>query len=155
MKNTYQKGALSVSIIIIILLIIVGGFYFYAANRSDDAREGMMGENESSEANEPNEPVGFEEEPANLPPASVSAAVNVKIANFAFGPSAVTVKAGTTITWTNNDSAPHTATSASGLFNSGNLNKGQSFSFKFTEPGTYPYVCVYHPNMKATITVTP
>jgi plastocyanin len=81
--------------------------------------------------------------------------VKVQIANFAFNPSTLTVKVGTTVTWTNADSAPHTVTANDGSFASGDLNQGDSFSFTFTTAGTYAYHCGVHPGMKATITVTP
>ncbi len=90
---------------------------------------------------------------------------SVAIHNFAFTPQILTVKVGTTVTWTNNDSAPHTVTSASsmstsatrtGLFDSGTLNPGQTFSFTFTKPGTYFYECTIHfamPSMHAKVVV--
>jgi plastocyanin len=58
-----------------------------------------------------------------------------------------------TITWTNNDIAPHTVTADNGSFNSGNLNPGQSWTHVFTTPGTYTYHCDYHPWMKGTVIV--
>ena len=67
-----------------------------------------------------------------------------------FNPAALTVKAGTTVTWVNEDSYIHTVTSGtspsdrSGLFDSGNLNGGDTFSFTFSEAGTYDYFCVPH-----------
>lgn len=83
----------------------------------------------------------------------------VAIKSFAFGSGNLSVKVGDTVTWTNNDSAPHTVTSTSGgvpngTFESGNLNSGQTFSFTFTSAGTFNYQCKYHPSMKGTVTVT-
>jgi hypothetical protein len=65
----------------------------------------------------------------------------------------VTVAVGDTVTWTNADDSPHTVTSADGAFDSGNMEAGQVFSFTFTEPGTYRYVCAYHSEMTATVIV--
>jgi plastocyanin len=95
--------------------------------------------------------------PAANTPASAPAGTEVKvqIANFAFSPSTLEVKVGTTVTWTNADSAPHTVTSDDGSFASNDLNQGASFSFTFTTAGTYAYHCGVHPGMKATVTVTP
>ena len=76
----------------------------------------------------------------------------VDIGDGFFGPGAVTVTVGDTVTWTNADDSPHTVTS-DGAFDSGNVEPGQSFSHTFTEPGTYTYVCQYHDEMVATITV--
>jgi plastocyanin len=78
---------------------------------------------------------------------------SVSIKNFAFTPQTITVKAGTSVTWTNNDSAQHTVTSADGIstsanvtsmFDSGLFNQGQTFSFTFTKAGTYFYECTIH-----------
>jgi len=79
---------------------------------------------------------------------------SVSIFNFAFNPSAITVRAGTTITWTNNDSASHTVTSDTNTFASGTLSTGQSFSATFSTPGTYAYHCAIHPSMTGTVIVT-
>ncbi len=78
---------------------------------------------------------------------------NVIIKNFDFAPMAVTVPAGSTVTWKNLDGEPHTVTSADGLFRSGALDQNDSFSFKFVKPGVYKYVCSIHPKMMATVTV--
>jgi len=86
----------------------------------------------------------------NTPSATVTA---VTIKNFAFSPAQVTVKAGSTVRWTNQDSTAHTITSDDGKFNSGNLSTGGTFEFTFAAPGTYVYHCGIHPMMKATIVV--
>ncbi|SRR5579871_6357700 len=83
---------------------------------------------------------------------------DVEVANFAFTPSTLTVKAGTTVTWHfNQPSAPHNVVSLSApqLFNSGTPKGKGTFSFTFTTPGTYPYLCQVHPAMRGTIVVTP
>lgn len=81
----------------------------------------------------------------------------IAIEQFAFAPAAVTVAAGDTVQWTNNDTAPHTVTITSGptKFSSPTLQKGDTFSFTFDEPGTYSYYCAIHPDMKAAVTVSP
>jgi amicyanin len=90
--------------------------------------------------------------PAPTPPPS---AIHVTIRNFAFEPAKMTIPAGKTVEWTNEDAVPHTATATSPAkaFDSGNLNQGQSFSFTFAKAGTYDYYCIYHPYMKGTIVV--
>ncbi len=89
------------------------------------------------------------------PPTSAPVAANsVAIHNFAFGPQGVTVKAGTTVHWTNNDTEPHTVTSDTGAFNSPVLQPGASYSFTFTKPGTYSYHCTIHPFMTAKVMVS-
>jgi plastocyanin len=78
----------------------------------------------------------------------------VSIKNFAFNPPNATVAPGTPVTWVNNDQVSHTATANDGAFDSGTLQPGQSYSFKFDKPGTYAYHCEIHPYMTATVTVS-
>ena len=79
---------------------------------------------------------------------------NVEISNFAFNPSEVKIKIGDTVTWINEDSAPHTVTSDSGNeLNSPQLSNGQNYSRTFSNTGTFNYYCSVHPSMKATIIV--
>jgi plastocyanin len=77
----------------------------------------------------------------------------VVIKNFMFSPMAVTVKAGTTVTWKNLDGEPHTVVNDAGLFRSAALDQNETYQFKFDKPGVYNIFCGIHPNMKATITV--
>jgi plastocyanin len=77
----------------------------------------------------------------------------VKIDNFSFAPTAVTVAAGTTVTWTNGDDVPHTVVSDEKIFKSKVLDTDEKFSYTFTKPGTYPYFCSIHPKMTAKIVV--
>ena len=79
----------------------------------------------------------------------------VKIDNFTFAPPTLTVKAGTTVIWRNEDDIPHTVASSARLFKSKALDTDDSFSFTFRDAGTYEYFCSLHPHMKATITVEP
>jgi plastocyanin len=79
------------------------------------------------------------------------AAITVK--DFMFSPTPLTVKAGTTVTWTNMDDEPHTAVSDTGLFKSGGMDTNESFSFKFDKPGTYHFTCSIHPRMVGTVVV--
>ncbi len=86
-------------------------------------------------------------------PAAATAEVTIK--GFAFAPTTLQVKVGTTVTWTNQDSAPHTITSDTGAWkDSPDLPTGQSFSFTFTQAGSYPYHCGVHPSMKASVEVS-
>lgn len=79
-------------------------------------------------------------------------AVTVAITDFKYRPETLTVKAGSKVKWVNDDSAPHTATAA-GDFDTGTLRKGEAKALKLTEPGTYAYICEFHPFMKATVVV--
>lgn len=69
-------------------------------------------------------------------------------------PSIIEVRAGQSVTWKNLDTAPHTITSDSGLFQSGNIGDGATYTFTFAQPGTYHYICDYHPWMVGTIVVS-
>src|SRR5829696_9743434 len=82
--------------------------------------------------------------------------MTVSIKNFAFNPPNMTVAPGTTLTWVNNDQVPHTATATNpaGVFDSGTLQPGQSYSFTFNKPGTYAYHCAIHPYMTGAVTVS-
>ena len=77
----------------------------------------------------------------------------VEIRDFAFHPAQIEISVGTTVTWTNQDSVAHTSTAEDGTWDSGNLDQGQSYSYTFDRPGTHPYVCLYHPNMRGTVVV--
>jgi|ERR1700722_8378475 plastocyanin len=76
----------------------------------------------------------------------------VTIDNFTFAPAELTVKVGTTVTWTNHDDIPHTVVSA-GKFRSKAMDTDNSFSFTFTDAGEYKYFCSLHPHMTGTIKV--
>ena len=80
-------------------------------------------------------------------------AVEIKIDNFSFAPGTLTVAAGTTVTWTNQDDIPHTAVSTDGVFKSKVMDTDEKFSYTFTKPGTFPYFCSIHPKMTGTIVV--
>ncbi|MDD1661883.1 MAG: cupredoxin family copper-binding protein [Methanomicrobiales archaeon] len=85
-----------------------------------------------------------------VPPAPVA----ITIQGFTFNPASITVPAGTMVTWTNDDTAPHTIVSDATAFRSNAIAMGGSYSFTFTAPGTYPYHCGIHPFMHGTVTVT-
>jgi amicyanin len=84
-----------------------------------------------------------------------AADAEVKIDNFTFSPPKLTIKAGTAVTWTNEDDIPHTVASATKAFKSKALDTDDSYSFTFATPGTYDYFCSLHPHMTGTIVVEP
>ncbi len=86
-------------------------------------------------------------------PSRAAGDIEVGIDNFVYNPQQVTVKAGTTVTWTNRDDIPHTVTSKTGVFRSKALDTDDKFSFTFTTPGSCPYFCALHPHMTGTIVV--
>jgi plastocyanin len=79
------------------------------------------------------------------------AAATVSISDFDFNPANTTVLAGSTVTWTNNDSARHDV--VGGPLHSPTLSRGQSWSYTFSAPGTYSYICSIHPEMRGSVIV--
>ena len=90
---------------------------------------------------------------ALAPLAARTAGDAVTIDNFTFGPERLTVKAGTNVTWTNQDDIPHTVVSDVKAFRSKVMDTDESFSFTFATPGVYRYFCSLHPHMTGTIVV--
>lgn len=94
-----------------------------------------------------------QQSPANATPVGGNA---VAIQNFAYQPSNLQVRVGTTVTWTNKDTAPHTVTFRdSSLTSSGILRQGDTYNYTFTQPGTFTYYCDLHRYMTAQVIVTP
>jgi plastocyanin len=81
-------------------------------------------------------------------------ATMVEIKDFTYVPASLEIPVGATVTWTNSDAAPHTATAQDReALQSGTLNQGDSYSQNFEQPGTFDYFCEFHSNMKGTIVV--
>ena len=78
---------------------------------------------------------------------------HVDILGFAFGPASITVRPGTTVTWTQQDEDQHTVTANDGSFGSSPLVTGATYTHTFTAPGTYQYHCSIHPFMHGTVVV--
>jgi LPXTG-motif cell wall-anchored protein len=85
-------------------------------------------------------------------PASAATA-SVSMVDFNFSPATVTIQVGDTVVWTNNGAQPHTSTSDSGIWDSGIVNAGGSFSRTFSSAGSFPYHCNVHPIMTGTVVV--
>lgn len=77
----------------------------------------------------------------------------IEIKMFSYQPASITVAAGTTMTWINQDGSRHTVTSDSGTFDSGYLGAGGEFNFTFRNAGVYPYHCQMHPSEMGEIVV--
>lgn len=78
---------------------------------------------------------------------------SVSISGFRFLPQSITIRAGDAITWTNQDSAPHTVTADDGAFDSGNLTQNMTYTHIFTQTGVFSYLCAIHPSMTGTVNV--
>jgi plastocyanin len=86
---------------------------------------------------------------------AIAANAEVKISNFTFDPLVLSIKAGTTVTWTNADDIPHVVAEKDGKFRSGALDTDESYSQSFATAGTVEYFCAIHPHMTGKIIVTP
>ncbi len=85
--------------------------------------------------------------------ASASGDATVEMMDFHYAPRAVSVPAGAQVTWTNTSTAPHTATSPFAVFDSTVKKPGESWSFVFEKPGTFPYECIFHEGMRGEVVV--
>jgi plastocyanin len=162
---------LTILILVIIVLVIagLGVFFYYQASQSpklspnaNALNQQLLNVNPKISANQnTNTDIG-------LPNVSIPAMqgtpiinsntnqpdyqpISISIANFTFNPKQPTVKIGTTVTWINDDPAPHQI--AGSIFAGQLLNTGDSYSFTFTQAGTYDYYCSIHPSMTGTILV--
>lgn len=135
MKKSY------IYIVIVAVIVIAGGIGLYAALRGNkNNSNGMSNMNMLHTSN-----------------SSQSVTTDaVTMQNFAFSPANITVKVGTTVTWTNEDSTVHTVTETDGQDGpkSGDVGQGSSYSFTFKKAGTYHYHCQIHPYMTGTVTVS-
>ena len=96
-------------------------------------------------------PAGGGPAPASNVPAHTD---HVQITNFAFAPAAITVVAGATVTWTNEDTTQHDVFAPPVGLKSSVLNQNDSYAHTFSSPGTYRYICSIHPFMHGTVVVT-
>ena len=88
---------------------------------------------------------------------TASKVVTVEIRGFKFEPATVTIQAGETLEWKNEDIVPHTATADEGAqkpaFDSGTIQTGATWRYITQKKGTYNYTCTLHPNMKGEVIV--
>jgi plastocyanin len=81
-------------------------------------------------------------------------ATEVTIRDFAYEPAEIEIASGTTVTWTNEDGVPHTATDADGAFDTGTIDgDGGTGRHTFDTPGSFRYICAFHPNMEGLVVV--
>ncbi len=122
---------------------------------ADAAADAETPEAETPEAETPEAETPEAETPAAAADAAAAGQeVPVDIRDFAFSPNPVEIAVGDTVTWTNQDQVPHTATAEDrGVLQSGTISPGSSFSQTFETAGEFPYFCEFHPNMTGTIVV--
>ncbi|MFA5004271.1 MAG: cupredoxin family copper-binding protein [Candidatus Saccharimonadales bacterium] len=134
------------AIVVVAILVLAGGGTYLALHKSNNKTT-----TPSTSSNQDNMPASSTQNSSNP-----TATGSVTIEGFAFSPADITVKKGSTVTWTNKDSATHTVTENDGQTgpDSGNLANGKSYSFTFATTGTFKYHCAIHPSMTGTVTVT-
>jgi len=155
----------AVILIVVVIVVLVGGGVIWAVHNNSNKENNEYGSGQNSSqtsGNNSNDMNGMDmNTPENSNSGSSSSSTpsttsSVTIQNFAFSPANITVKKGTTVTWTNKDSTPHTVVETDGQDGpvSDNLANGKSYSFTYNNVGTYKYHCSIHPNMVGTVTVT-
>ncbi|MGI8658774.1 MAG: cupredoxin domain-containing protein [Candidatus Limnocylindria bacterium] len=160
--NPYRLLLLSASLVLVLAACAPAAAQPSSQPSDASSREASPEASASLLASESSQPSN---DPSSTPGASASTASNgemalIEIENFAFSPAQLTISAGTEVTVTNLDSAPHTFTAGTDaapepdVFDSGLLQQGESFTFVFDEAGTFAYYCDRHPPMQGEITVT-
>lgn len=146
------------AVIIIVVILLIGGAAAFALLKDDKKKESSSSSTNNSAQSDSNEPADETTNEGGQDQAeSIASDTEVEIKDFAFGPETITVKKGTTVTWTNKDSAGHTVTpdeESDAFVGSDMLNQGESYSFTFDQAGTYTYHCQPHPQMTAKVVVT-
>jgi plastocyanin len=148
----WPKSSLPLCIAVLLLGVTalgVGGYISYAGGRIRH-REFRL---ELPPKSTPAQTAG--DTASAAPPAGsvAPAAARVTIQTLKYSPETVEITKGETVQWTNNDLAPHTATSNGAEFDSGSIEADASWSQTFEKPGTFPYHCTFHPEMKGTVIV--
>jgi plastocyanin len=130
---------------VVVLIVILGGAWalFGRSNNSNTSSYGATSPNTSN----------TNTQSSNSTPETTN---TVSIEGFAFNPGNITVKKGTTVTWTNNDSIAHTVTESDDKNgpDSDTLQPGKTYEFTYAQTGTFQYKCTLHPDMTGTVTVT-
>jgi len=138
-------------LVIVVVLVLAGGVYFSTKNKPASSTQSTSSTNGMSNMSN-----GSTNNSSNSGSETPTATDKVSIANFAFSPAHITVAKGTTVTWTNHDTTVHTIVETDGKNgpNSSSVNPGDSYTFTFSEAGTYQYHCSIHPQMTGSVTVT-
>lgn len=148
-----KKSVLVISVLFL-LAVAAGVYLFYGGLGDQNSKEAAGAGNSNPVFTDQETPETSSTGTAENSGANLPASYDIQIKGFAFSPSALSIKVGDGVTWTNMDSAPHTITSDSGNeLDSETLSKGNNYSHTFTTAGTYEYHCGFHPGMKATIIV--
>jgi plastocyanin len=149
-----KTGVIAVIVLVAVLVIAGGIFLFSNTYQAPENNEENLGD--TAGTGTPETPSGTIDNTTNIEtPSGVSAQTyNIEISSSAFNPSSLTINAGDTVIWTNQDSFSHTVTSDSGSeLKSSSFSSGGTYNHIFTTAGTYDYHCAIHTMMKGTIIV--
>ena len=152
-----MSRTLSLAVAAALLLIVSACTGGTASSPAAPASEAPASEAPASEAPASESPAASESAAATeaCAPSTDAGTVTATIANFAFSPATITAKVGDVVTWTNNDSTPHTATvSSDATCTTGTLANGASGGIVFNTAGSYDYFCKIHPNMTGKVEVS-
>ncbi len=137
-------------VLAVAVALVVGGMNNDNGKKGADMQGMEMGHSQASSTSDS----GSSQSQASAQPEQTS---SVTIQNYSFTPASITVKAGTTVTWTNQDSIQHSVVADDQSADAPNgplLAKGESYKFTFAKAGTYKYHCSPHPYMQGTVIVT-
>ncbi len=140
-----------IAIYIVIGAAVYGGVYYFYLRGAPGSSYGAPQTQTMPGTMPPSTSYGSQSAPANSPPLQGKAAVGLR--SFTFAPSPITVKKGTTVTWTNYDIVVHSVTSNTNVFASTDLKNNDTFSYTFNDVGTFPYHCSFHPTMTGVVQV--
>jgi plastocyanin len=138
-----SKGNLTIWIVAAVIVIIIIGIVYLSRG----------GYRSTSPVSAPSSTSSTTQNTGTNQNGDQTSGIAVTIQNFAFSPATLEVNKGDTVTWTNEDSVPHQIASDTNVFLGSSMNKGQTFSFTFTETGIFPYHCAIHPSMQGKIIV--
>lgn len=143
-------------VVVAVVIAAVGAGLALSHNNKKTNNSPSSSDNTSATSAYPNNSSSTSASKESTNPNPVAAATDkVSIQNFAFSAAKITVKMGTKVTWTNNDSVAHTVTADSGTGpKSDNISPGGTYSYTFGTAGTFAYHCAIHPDMTGTVTVT-
>ncbi len=144
------------AVIAIIAVIVIVGGGAYALVKHNDKKTSTPYASTTSSSTKPSSSTNSSSSSSSSSSTPASSTNSVDISNYAFSPSSITVKKGTTVTWTNKDAVAHHLAETDGKNGpaSQDLNQGQTYSFTFDTTGTFKYHCAIHPSMTGTVTVT-
>ena len=135
------------AVIVIVALVVIGGALYFTNKDSNNGYSSTTPNNSTDMNNKSNQQ-------ASTAPTATD---KVSIKDMTFTPADITVKVGSMVTWTNNDSIAHTVTAdvpGDGAPDSPSIEPGKTYTFEFSKAGTYTYHCSIHPNMTGKVTVT-